>query len=68
MQKTVCFSLPEFLVELVENVQTARHDPTRSDTVRLLLLKALSDLGYLKQREKVALMFSKATQEAITAD
>lgn len=51
-------SLPKSLVETLRAVQGARQDPTRSDTVRVLLLKALSDLGYLKQREKVALMFS----------
>jgi metal-responsive CopG/Arc/MetJ family transcriptional regulator len=60
MQKGVSLSLPEELVVLLSSVQSARHDPTRSDTVRVLLLKALSDLGYLKQREKVALMFQEA--------
>jgi hypothetical protein len=57
MPKTVSYSLPEFVIELVAVVRVARHDPSMSDTVRILLLRALADLGYLKQSELTALMF-----------
>lgn len=62
-QQTVSFSLPEFVVRMIGDVQKARHDPTRSDTVRVLLLKALGELGYLKAREMNALMLDFAANE-----
>jgi len=47
--------LPEDLVELLDKVKEARKDPTRSDTVRFLLLKALADLSFLPAITKKAL-------------
>lgn len=47
--------LPADVVDLVDNVKNARRDPTRSDTVRFLILKALADLGYLPDETKRAL-------------
>ena len=40
--------LPEDLVSLVDTLKEERKDPTRSDTVRFLLLRALAGLGYLE--------------------
>jgi metal-responsive CopG/Arc/MetJ family transcriptional regulator len=51
----ITISLPQSLVALVENLQEARRDPTRSDTVRLLLLQALAAMSYLPDCEKKAL-------------
>ena len=56
-QKGVTFSLPPRLIEMIDAVQLQRQDPSRSDTVRLLLLRALADLGYLKRQQLNALMF-----------
>ena len=53
--KTVTFSLPEELLELVEKVRRARKDPTRSDTVRFLLLHALASMSFLSSEAKRAL-------------
>lgn len=66
-QRTVSYSLPERVIQMVETVQQARHDPTKSDTVRVLLLKALADLGYLKAREVNALMFAVPTVEKVAS-
>jgi metal-responsive CopG/Arc/MetJ family transcriptional regulator len=62
MQKSITFSLPDQLLQMVDAVQLRRRDPTRSDTVRVLLLKALGDLGYLKEKEIAALTLR---QEAV---
>jgi metal-responsive CopG/Arc/MetJ family transcriptional regulator len=48
-------SLPHELVDLIESVQSQRHDPTRSDTVRVLLYDALARMSYLSLAEKKAL-------------
>jgi Arc/MetJ-type ribon-helix-helix transcriptional regulator len=53
---TIC--LPESLVELLEDVKQKRRDPTRSDTVRALLLLALGKLSYLPPSETKALGLS----------
>jgi len=55
MNKATTFSLPESLVRLVDRVREDRRDPTRSDTVRLLLLQALGSMSYLRPSEKKAL-------------
>jgi len=49
------FSLPKSLVELIDKVRSKRRDPTRSDTVRLLLLQALAAMSYISDGEKKAL-------------
>ena len=54
----ITISLPQSLVALVEKLQDARRDPTRSDTVRLLLLQALAVMSYLPESEKKALGIS----------
>jgi len=55
MNKPVTFSLPESLLRLVDDVRRKRRDPTRSDTVRVLLLQALAAMSYLSQSQKKAL-------------
>jgi metal-responsive CopG/Arc/MetJ family transcriptional regulator len=55
MNRPVTFSLPQSLLKLVEEVRRKRRDPTRSDTVRVLLLQALAAMSYLPQSEKKAL-------------
>jgi metal-responsive CopG/Arc/MetJ family transcriptional regulator len=57
MNKAATFSLPESVLKLVERVQQERRDPTRSDTVRVLLLQALAAMNYLPQSQKKALGF-----------
>jgi len=52
MNKPATFSLPESLLRLVE---LKRSDPTRSDTVRVLLLQALGAMSYLPESKKKAL-------------
>jgi len=48
-------SLPKELVQLIEAVRTERQDPTRSDTIRVLLLEALASKSYLTPPQKKAL-------------
>lgn len=55
MNKATTFSLPESLLKLVEQVRQDRRDPTRSDTVRVLLLQALGTMSYLPESQKKAL-------------
>ena len=55
MNKGATFSLPESLLSLLREVQRKRRDPTRSDTVRVLLLQALAAMSYLPGSEKKAL-------------
>jgi metal-responsive CopG/Arc/MetJ family transcriptional regulator len=55
MNKAATFSLPESVLKLVNRVQEERRDPTRSDTVRVLLLQALAAMNYLPQAQKKAL-------------
>jgi metal-responsive CopG/Arc/MetJ family transcriptional regulator len=55
LNKPVTLSLPQSLLELIERVRVKRRDPTRSDTVRVLLLQALGSMDYLPGSEKRAL-------------
>jgi len=55
MNKTISISIPETLLTLIEDVKDKRSDPTRSDTVRVLLLQALGNMTYLGPEEKKAL-------------
>jgi metal-responsive CopG/Arc/MetJ family transcriptional regulator len=55
VNKAATFSLPESLLGLIEQVKKKRRDPTRSDTVRVLLLQALAAMSYLAGSEKKAL-------------
>ena len=47
--------LPKDLVEIVDKFKNQRRDPTRSDTVRFLLLKALAEMSFLPEETKKAL-------------
>jgi metal-responsive CopG/Arc/MetJ family transcriptional regulator len=55
LNKAATFSLPESVLKLVDDVKRRRRDPTRSDTVRVLLLQALAAMSYLPDSEKKAL-------------
>jgi metal-responsive CopG/Arc/MetJ family transcriptional regulator len=55
MNRSVSLSLPNGLVILIDEVGAKRHDPTRSDTVRILILEALAHLNYLPKDEMKAL-------------
>ena len=47
--------LPDDLVALLDKVKNDRKDPTRSDTVRFLILRSLADMSYLNPTTKKAL-------------
>jgi len=55
--------LPEDLVDLLEKVRKSRKDPTRSDTVRFLILKALAEMSFLPDETKKALGIEVKTSE-----
>lgn len=55
MNKGATFSLPISLLKLLDDVRRKRKEPTRSDTVRVLLLQALGAMSYLPQSQKKAL-------------
>ena len=40
---------------MLERLKNDRHDPTLSDTIRVLLLDHLAENSYLEDREKKAL-------------
>ena len=52
MNKAATFSLPESVLKLLDQVRESRRDPTRSDTVRVLLLQALAAMEYLPPSQK----------------
>jgi metal-responsive CopG/Arc/MetJ family transcriptional regulator len=47
--------LPKDVVDIIDRVKEMRKDPTRSDTVRYLLLRALRELSFLPEETKKAL-------------
>lgn len=49
--------LPKDVVSLVDKVKEDRKDPTRTDTVRYLLLRALAEMSFLPKETKKALGF-----------
>lgn len=55
MNRTISVSLPESLVKLIDETKEKRRDPTRSDTVRVLLLRALAELSLIPEESKKAL-------------
>jgi metal-responsive CopG/Arc/MetJ family transcriptional regulator len=67
LNKAATFSLPESVLRLVERVKQKRADPTRSDTVRVLLLQALAAMSYLPESQKKALGIKpeKSTQTEV---
>lgn len=55
LNKATTLSLPVSVLRLIDMVRWKRRDPTRSDTVRVLLLQALAAMSYLPSAEKKAL-------------
>lgn len=55
MNRSTTLSLPDSLLRLIDEVRRKRRDPTRSDTVRVLILQALAAMSYLPSSEKKAL-------------
>jgi len=51
--------LPQDLVGILDELKDARRDPTRSDTVRFLILLGLSNLGFLDKKSVKALGLQK---------
>jgi metal-responsive CopG/Arc/MetJ family transcriptional regulator len=49
--------LPADLVELIDEVRERRMDPTRSDTLRYLILRALCDMSLIPEDMMKALGF-----------
>jgi metal-responsive CopG/Arc/MetJ family transcriptional regulator len=47
--------LPDDLISILDEVKKNRMDPTRSDTVRFLLLRSLAELSFLPENTKKAL-------------
>ena len=54
MQGTTVW-LPKDVVLLIDKVQEDRKDPTRTDTVRYLLLRSLAEMSFLPEETKKAL-------------
>jgi hypothetical protein len=46
--------LPKQLFDIIQDVQRARGDPTRTDTIRFLLMHALAELSFLPEESKKA--------------
>jgi metal-responsive CopG/Arc/MetJ family transcriptional regulator len=51
--------LPKDVVSLVDKVKEDRKDPTRTDTVRYLLLRSLAEMSFLTEQTKKALGIAK---------
>jgi metal-responsive CopG/Arc/MetJ family transcriptional regulator len=68
LTKSATFSLPESVLQLIDEVRLKRRDPTRSDTVRVLLLQALAAMSYLPRSEKKALGIVSRIQSRGLAD
>ncbi len=62
-QVPITVSLPKRLVQVVAQLQRERQDPTRSDTVRILILERLAQLGYLTSEQTRALGIEKTLAE-----
>jgi metal-responsive CopG/Arc/MetJ family transcriptional regulator len=63
--ETISVSLPPNIIDKVEELQRRRSDPTRSDTIRVLLLHALAEHNLLSPEEEEA-MGIKRPREAGT--
>ena len=50
---SVC--LPDDLVQLIDDIKVKRRDPSRSNTIRLLLLEKLAEMALLPDEDKKAL-------------
>lgn len=53
--KVVSVCLPEDLVQLIDDIKVKRRDPSRSNTIRLLLLEKLAEMSLLPDEDKKAL-------------
>jgi metal-responsive CopG/Arc/MetJ family transcriptional regulator len=53
--RTISICLPEALLSLIEQMKVKRHDPTRSDTIRVLILHGLADFDLLPDEVRAAL-------------
>ena len=51
------FWLPPDVVSLVDKIRHDRRDPSRSDTLRFLILRAAAELRYLPTEQSKALGF-----------
>lgn len=52
--RTLSICLPEEVFHALEKAKIERRDPSRSDTVRTLLVKVLADLSYLPEETRKA--------------
>ena len=52
---------PDDLIAVIDELKVARRDTQRSDTVRLLILWALAELGYLPEKTRRAHGLSSTT-------
>jgi len=57
--------LPDDLVDILDELKQARHDPHRSDTVRALILHALADLSLLSSETIRALGLKKSEERRV---
>ncbi len=55
MSGPTTFRLAEDLTEQIDRLRAKRQDPTRSDTIRFLLLRAMAQLDVLTKEQKRAL-------------
>jgi metal-responsive CopG/Arc/MetJ family transcriptional regulator len=68
LNKATTLSFPKSLLRLIDKVGRKRRDPTRSDTVRVLILRGLAEMGYLPSSEKKALGVSKLARFSYTSE
>jgi len=53
--KVISVCLPEDIVVIIDRVKVKRRDPSRSNTIRLLLLERLAEMSLLPDEDKKAL-------------
>jgi metal-responsive CopG/Arc/MetJ family transcriptional regulator len=53
--KVISICLPEDIVAIIDHVKVRRRDPSRSNTIRLLLLEKLAEMSLLPDEDKKAL-------------
>ena len=52
---TTSVCLPEWMLELIEEIKRGKGDSTRSETIRSLLMQSFAALSYLPDESKKAL-------------
>ena len=55
MGKKLTIYLPEEIFNTIEELKKKRNDPTRSDTIRVLILSALAEMGFLPEDQRRAI-------------